>query len=946
MGKSSSAGTTYDYYGSIAIGFSVYQTDAVVGWILDGQAVWPGGNTWPSGGASFNVTDGQLYVYDAQTWVAQQNFTVPANPSNTDPTIPGNDPAYWVEYTFPRPGSFSPSNADFSDFTITDSTGVTYGDLRFFWGLANQAVPTILNGGNDSGDVHPTYAGVSYGIPGPNTTPGGNSNGFLLGQEVQAAPNIEGILQRTPVQTVISGSATSLVDGQVNPAVAMAEILTGVNGINLAAAQLDSTSWNAVATYLQTNTDLYYCSPLIDTGDTLRNVCDEFTQMVDGFIRYNPATGLIEMGVYQHGVTPTLNTAGAGDPPNGVLTLTEDSLTERPQLKTTSWQGTYSRCTVRYYDRQLNFQQTSLHADDPRAWAVLKSVRELSVDRPWITRGEQALLHGRETLRVVGHAQMTGTLSVRREIGRYIRAGDYVLLDVDIEPNMSTVYQFFRVTKRTIPMTGPIKLEVLADNTLAAIPASNVGAPIIGQSPAVPTLSYARICEVPTILSGQRGAVAILAQRPSNLVTGCDVFFDTATGGTFPQLGTFSGFAARGTLQTNLTATATTIDVTVDTTQPDAAFFTQQFTANQQADDVMLAFIIQYGTVAGDPGTSDGGQISENGSGYALVEIASVSTTSLVSAGVYALTVLRGRQNTTALAANTGNTEIWLIPRTNLTTFVNANFPTLRANRAAGTTPAYGLFRLCAFDFTSEYPLASAADWSFRFPLESVSAPTLVLSAPASLAAQNYSNPAYPVQIPVSGTWTDPNGQLAEIIVELIPTGGAARTVMDITFNPISPVAEKTFSCVAQVDGPGTYSLVISARDVLNYTTTTAISINATGGAATCATPVIYDQNGNPAVDGFVPYGKLIIKCSTPGATINFNSSGPIYQNGVLVFEPSGGVYVAGQNEPWVVPWYQIIDNKPVAGSSTIQVQVSATAPGYANSPVGVFGFTLSASVA
>jgi hypothetical protein len=571
---------------------------------------------------------------------------------------------------------------------------------------------------------------------------------------------------------------------------------------------------------------------------------------------------------------------------------------------------------------------------------VLKSVRELSADRPWITRAEQALLHGRETLRVVGHAQMTGTLSVRREIGRNIRAGDYVLLDVDIEPNNQTIYQFFRVTKRTIPITGPIKLEVLADNTLAAIPASNTGAPVIGQNTAVPAISYARICEVPTILSGQRGAVAMLVQRPSNLATGCNVYFDTASGGTFPQLGTFSGFAARGTLQANITATATTVNVTVDTTQPDASFFTQQFSANQQADDAMLAVVVQYGAVGGDPGTSDGGQISENGSGYALVEICSVSTTTLVSAGLYQLNVLRGRQNTLPQAANAGNTEVWIIPRANLTTFVSSVFPTLRSNRAAGNTPAYGLFRLCAFDFTSQYPLSSAADWSFRFALNSPSAPSLTLTAPASLAAITETTPAYPVSIPVSGTWTDPNGQIVEVIVELIPTASAARTVMDLT---IAPVSAKAFSCVVQVDGPGTYNLVITARDSINFTTSVTIPITATGGTAKCAIPSVQDQNGNPLPGGtatvpseWVPYGKLILTCSTPGATIFFQTAGPIYQNGQFVFSNSVQTYAAGQNEPWSVPFdiavpdHGAIDYTPGAGAV---VQVYATAPGYAQSP-------------
>jgi hypothetical protein len=692
---------------------------------------------------------------------------------------------------------------------------------------------------------------------------------------------------------------------------------------------------------LQTDQQLYGASPLIDTSDTLRSVCDQFTQMIDGFIRYNPATGLIELGVYEHGVTPALNTNGPGVAPNGAITLTEDSLTERPQLKTTSWQGTYSRCTVRYNDRQLNFQQTSLHADDARAWAVLKSVRELSVDRPWITRAEQALLHGRETLRVIGHAQMTGTLSVRREIGRYIRAGDYVLLDVDIEPNNQTVYQFMRVTKRTIPMVGPIKLEVLADNTLAAIPASNTGAPVIGQTAAVPAVGYARVCEVPTVLSGQRGALAFLVQRPSNLVTGCDVFFDTSTGGTFPQLGTFSGFAARGTLQTNITATATAIDVTVDTTQPDAAFFTQQFSTNEQADDAMLAFIIQYGAVGGDPGTTDGGQISENGSGLALLEIASIGTTSLVSAGVYQLNVLRGRQNTSAYAANTGNTEVWIIPRANVAAFVSSVFPTLRANRAAGTTPVYGLFRLCCRDFTAEYPLSSAANWSFRFPLTSISAPTLTLSAPATLATQTFTTPTYPVQIPITGVWTDPNGALAEIKVQLVPSASAARTVMDFTFSAVSPVAQKSFSCIVQIDAPGSYTVVISARDVLNYTTTTQFAVTATGGAAACASPSLFDPNtgsaltlawsktftgwGGSGTTNYVapPLGPIAIQCTTPGATIYFQTSGPINQNGTVVFTNAAQQYSPGQNEPLCLP--------DIGGTETLKVW--ATAAGYTQSP-------------
>jgi hypothetical protein len=713
---------------------------------------------------------------------------------------------------------------------------------------------------------------------------------------------------------------------------------------------------------------------------TLRSVCEQFTQMIDGFIRFNPATGLIELGIYQHGATPaeawpiggqsfsvtsgqlynyngltwiaqqnfTIPANPAGNDPTipgnnpaywlnsacrpQYTTLTEDSLTEAPQLKSTSWQGTYSRATVRYNDRQLNFQQTSLHADDPRAWAVLKSVREISLDRPWITRAEQALLHGRETLRVMGHAQITGTLSVRREIGRNIRAGDYVLLDVDIEPNVSTVYQYFRVTKRTIPMTGPIKLEILADNSLSAIVASNIGAPVISQAPPAPAVTNFRFAEIPTILSGERGAVAPLVQRPSNLITNCQLWFDTNPSGTFQLLGSFSGFAAKGTLAASITVTATQFNVNVDTTQPDANFFTQQMSANEQADDTLLAFIVQN---LSDPGNADNGQIAES-NGYALMEICSVGAITLVSAGVYQLNVLRGRQNTVAAAFGAANSEVWLIPRANVASFTASLFPTLRANRAAGLTPAYAQFRLCAATFVSSYPLSGATSEPFHFALNSLSAPTLTLTAPATYSL-TFANQAYPIQIPISGTWTDPNGQLVQLRVLLQKsTDTSPRTVLD---QNISPVASQAFSTVIQIEQAGTYTLSLVARDSINFTTTINIPVTVTGGASTgtCAVPSLLDENGNQLLFGsgggnvgmVAPFGPLSFACTTPDSTISFSSTGPVLlQSGNIIQTNQTLPYIAGVQQPYNMPY-----DKNGALQSFFKVTYYASAPGLNNSP-------------
>jgi len=967
-GKAGGAGTTYDYFGTIACGVCIGPVDDIVSIILDGNEVWPTNvNAWPSGTAGFNVTSGQLWVYDAQVWVAQQSFAVPADVQNTDPTIPGNDAAYWVQYTFPRPGSFSPAGADYSDFTITAGQGTseptTYGTLRFYWGESPQTVDNVLNGHNDTGDVHPGYSGISYCVCGPGTTNDGNSGGFLLGQEVQAAPNIEIVIRRAPVQTVVTDAlagagAADIVDGQCNLAAFMAEILTSENGIGLGSAQLDATSWNAVAAYLQGNQLLFGASPLVDTSETLREVCDKFTQMIDGYIRFNPNTGLIELGVYEHGVTPAANTNAAGTAPNGYITLTEDSLTERPQLKSTSWQGTYSRATVRYNDRQLDYQQTSLHADDPRAWAVLKSVREISLDRPWITRGAQALLHGRETLRVVGHAQMTGTLNVRREIGRWIRGGDYVLLDVDIEPNQQTIYQFFRVTKRQIPPTGPVKLEVFADNSLAPIVANNIGAPALPSGASVPPVSSFRLTEIPSVLSDLSGAVTALVQRPSNLVTSCALDFDTSTGGTFPTLGTFSGFAAKAVLAANVAATDASISVNVDSTQPDAFFFTNQYTANQQADDTMLALIFQ--TVS-DPGQPDDGQIAEDANGYAEMEICSVGAPTLTGAAgttfTYSIPLLRARQNTIARAFTSAQSEVWLIPRANVAAFTSAAFATLRANRAAGVNPSYGQFRFCPATFTSQYPLSSAANEPFRFPLKSLAAPTLALTAPGAWTL-NEAPASFPLVINVAGTWTDPGNALCEVKVLLrASTDTADRSVSDVTF---APCGSFTFNTNVQIDsaGGGSWLIKLIARDASNLTTERDITVNvSTTPAAKCAMPDVFDALGaqilnaggaapsGPEAYGsgptgplgssgdawtsnpnrFIPYGALALNCSTPGATIYFETSGPVQT-------PTGlqiGAAHSGQGDPYsaaLLPFHGLV--APVKGGSdgdTVAVSYTLT---------------------
>ena len=232
-GKKGGGSGALNYYGSVAGGVCAGPIDELVAIILNGKEVWPGGKAWPGSGAAFDAVLHDLYVFDGQTWVAQSSFTVAADASSDDPTIPGNDPAHWIEYTMTRP-----TDVDSTNFTIVDDTGTVYGVMTLYWGTQTQQTDAILSAaGNNLQEQHPPYTGMCYIV----------LRDFLLGTEVQGAPNIEIIVRKKPVQDIVTGTAATVIDGQVNLAAAAAEILTSQNCTGLGDGMVDADTFNAVA---------------------------------------------------------------------------------------------------------------------------------------------------------------------------------------------------------------------------------------------------------------------------------------------------------------------------------------------------------------------------------------------------------------------------------------------------------------------------------------------------------------------------------------------------------------------------------------------------------------------------------------------------------------------------------------------------------------------------
>lgn len=929
--KSGGLGTTYDYFGTLAGAVCIGPGENLVAIIIDGAEVWPKGTAWAVG---ITCTAGTLYVYDAQTWECTSTHVAAVlNAPGTDASTVGWVNEGWTEYVFTRGVEM------YDDFSITASDGTYYGIIRFYWGGLTQTVDSLLTSANNdggvkgnlgAGDQHPDYEGLVYVVV----------RDFLLGQEVQSGPNLEFVVRRAPNQTLVTGAAAGITDGQANLAAVAAELLTDENCLALPAAMVDAVSLQAVADYLQVQQALFGASVLIDSMQSITSLFDTLGQMFDGYIRFNPTTQKIEFGVYQHGLIPAV-----------YVTLTADSFTKIPTFTIKSWSDTISRATVRYNSRQLNYQQTSVQTDDPRAFFVLGSVREQSVDRPWIARQKQAITHGLETLRVIGHAQMTGELQVRREIGRTIRAGDYVLVDVDIEPNANTIYAFFRVTQRKIPATGPITLSVFADNTLAPVPWNGSTSPVVVSQPVVPPLTNWRVIEAPYPLSLLVGAIVVLAQRPNNLITGMAVYFDTDPAGTFSLLGIQNNFAAQATLYAAVAAADATLQLTVDTTQVDADYLTQQYSANDATNDTMLAILVDVSGVA-----SAGGQVVESG-GYGIMEICSVSVQTLVSAGRYNLTVLRGRKNTKPAAFATATTEVWLVPAALLTFFTANLFDQIRANRLLGRTPNEIQLRFCPSTFVDSLALSAAASEPFQFPLNSASVPSLTLTSPASFV-QALTSGKLPISMKVSGTWATQDNGIVKIQVLLrLVTDTADRTVVSQNF---PGTGNKSFATTVQFDKAGSWIVKLIAQEATGISVERDIAVTVTSsGGIKCALPQMFDVSGNEVTDmtgaptlpqgsnnvwqvtpaSFIDYGLLALQCTTPGSTIIFQTNGPYLYGGVLQALTGAQTYTLGNLQPFLMP----SASSAVYNTLTVMtVTVWATAPGYLTSDRITFNLPMS----
>lgn len=715
------------------------------------------------------------------------------------------------------------SATNYSTITV-DSRRV----IRFYWGTETQSVDPLLNsGGNNHGHEHPAYKGVCYIV----------LVDFFFGRERTSAPNLEVVVRRKPQQSVFSNGAADLYDGQASPVASLADFLTHPRyGLRLAAAGFDLGTWFATSDQLFLNNQHpnTYISALLNQQVPARQAVAEMALNADLWLRFNPETEKIEAGAWPH--DPTVDVSG-------LPLLTADEFTERPKFEGGGWGESETGWAITFTDRDRGFKETTEKHDDLRALRIVGDHRRATLKRPWITRRDQAFFHVTEYGKAKGQPVIKGELTVRRVKAIGIRPGDLIRVDIDPEPGGVQVQQVFRVTERTIPQTGPIKLRIEAEMGISPIvytPTADL--PDSPQQSDPPAITYQRILELPAPLASGGIQVGVLAERPHDLVTGVNVYYDSATSGSFQFLGIQETFALRGMPSEGWEANSNgPFEIDIYSTR-DRDMIDDDPGPTAARDNQLLMVVIQK---------NGSGGVAEDANGFPIMEIFSIESFQQTGQESFAVTAYRERFGTKRRSFWQGQSECWIIPGFGLTGFGHRDFAVLQ------NLTQTGYFRLQPFSLFAQRELSACPNIPFKFPSSLAYAPQVSFTTPATASLQ-YSAP--PGSVNVVGTITDADGNLTHFSMLRRSSNGTEETIFSA---PLNPTGLYNFEHSVDFSDPGSFTLIARAQDSTGRITDSEIAIEINQPAGKVATPAISPSGG------FLRTSRTVtVSCSTAGASI------------------------------------------------------------------------------
>lgn len=614
------------------------------------------------------------------------------------------------------------------------------GYLKFYWGTDNQPVDDALSAFN-----RPRYRGVAYIV----------GKSLLFGTEKTSAPNLQVIVRRKPVvsTSIVSATYNTQDAGQVNPVAAAAELLSHPQfGAGLPVDRFDGASWEAAAAYAYGKRATSYCSPLITSTQSLRDSLAALLAMFDGALAWTPA-GTLAVRLMKPGVNP-----------GGLTTIDASCIAEGSMVELTagSWGDVPTSVAVKYFDHLREFKTADEVAHNPIADEIRGSPSLTTVEMPHVTRRDQAAAWASELLRRAMLPATSIRVSVRPERIGNLGPGDKVLVDVDPEPGGAGLNQLAVIQDRRDAPGKASKLALICDPLTASTPFSPTAPVDNPTSPDVPPIEHALVIPLPAD-EWPETSIAVLATRPTQAINGLSLYFGTDPMGEFATLGIQTGFACRLVPQ----GAASGDDSTVTLHLVDGADGPDSYLAGllpeTETDATLNRVLLVFAEVADGVVTITDGE--------ADLELASVVTRVAVAPADHTYTILRGRLGTRPRAITT-NTQVWLVPLSNVAAWTHPELDVLRV------TQELGYVRLRSISNADES--ADYLEVPLRVPPAANIAPEIDWISPETSFDRG------PDQIyKVRFVARDRDGDLVRITVDSATVTGAGRSLLDdISFEP------------------------------------------------------------------------------------------------------------------------------------------------------------------
>jgi hypothetical protein len=717
------------------------------------------------------------------------------------------------------------------------------GIIELYWGDESQALSSwFVSIAAAAGHIHPNYRGIPFIA----------LKRFLFGPEMYSANNIRLAGVRQPVQSLITGAAADLIDDQANPWVVLAERLTHpLFGLAHPLAIFHAPSWQACADACIPRAAEVYVSMKVDSQVNGRTTGANLLSLCQGYMRPQRGTGLIEAGMFPN--PSTIN-------PASLPTITSQQLSGPLESTPETWDDVKTRTLVSYKNRDLLYKSDVAKYDDPRAKRWRGSMNKLELELP-IVRSAQAETQARYNGRLRALPGCDYTAPVRAAVVADWLPGSHCILDIDPVPGGTQLLQVCRINSIDRPVHGSATLELSAERTLTPLAYTPADEPGGDPTPDVPPVAVARFVELsPQASDGDDGALAILAQRPGEMVTDLLVYYDAIddNSSTYPQVLRTRAYALRCDLDQSIDGTDTAIVLNmVGALNREIVESSPGVVAAR--NNSLLLFLI--------------GPLDETGGIYNRpVEIISIIDIAAVDTDQLDLNVLRARLGTAAGSYAVG-TEAWVVARSDLAWFRHADFD-LKIS-----TGQLCYFKLQPATAVRALGLDEITPASFRFNSVRAFAPVITTTTPEVDSGETFTSCAIAERLTVTGSITDIDSNLVALsIVSVIDGyetvllsknyGGEKLAVYASDFTP--PAA-------------GIYQIIIRATDSTGRTTEAVHEIHcALSSSPRCAEPTFeeittsyeYSAGGDggsyPWYDDF----HVTIRCAT--AAVNSGASSTI----------------------------------------------------------------------